>query len=93
MDEAVKNIREKGGNAVGVVADVCSAEDTKRVIDTALKEFGNLGILINNAGIGEQYAGRSSRYVTEPSCKSKRDVLSISERPVIDIRWISPVFR
>ena len=54
LDEAVKNIREKGGNAVGVVADVCSTEDTRRVIDTALKQFGDLDILINNAGIGEQ---------------------------------------
>ena len=54
LDEAVKKIREKGGKAVGVVADVCSTEDTKYVINTALKEFGDLDILINNAGIGEQ---------------------------------------
>lgn len=54
LDEAVRGIREKGGRAVGVAADVRSPEDTKRVFETALREFGDLDILINNAGIGEQ---------------------------------------
>ena len=54
LDEVVKAINDKGGKAVGVVADTCSTEDTKRVFDTALREFGDVDILINNAGIGEQ---------------------------------------
>ena len=54
LDEVVKAINERGGRAVGVVADTCSTEDTKRVFETALREFGDLDILINNAGIGEQ---------------------------------------
>ena len=54
LDEAVERIRAKGGNAVDVIADVCSTEDTRKVMDTALREFGDLDILINNAGIGEQ---------------------------------------
>lgn len=54
LDEVVKAIREKGGRAIGVAADVRSPEDTKRVFETTLKEYGTLDILINNAGIGEQ---------------------------------------
>ena len=54
LDEVVKAINDKGGRAVGAVADTCSTEDTKRVFETALREFGDLDILINNAGIGEQ---------------------------------------
>lgn len=54
LDEVVKAINGRGGRAVGVVADTCSTEDTKRVFETALREFGDLDILINNAGIGEQ---------------------------------------
>ena len=54
LDAVVEGIRQKGGKAVGVTADVCSTEDTKRVFETALKEFGDVDILINNAGIGEQ---------------------------------------
>lgn len=54
LDEVVNGIRAKGGNAIAVVADVTSPEDTTRVFETTLKEFGDLDILINNAGIGEQ---------------------------------------
>ena len=54
LDDVVKAINDKGGKAVGVVAATCSTEDTKRVFDTALREFGDVDILINNAGIGEQ---------------------------------------
>lgn len=54
LDEVVKAINDRGGRAVGVVADTCSTEDTKRVFETALREFGDVDILINNAGIGEQ---------------------------------------
>lgn len=39
---------------MGVVADVCSTQDTQRVFETAVREFGDVDILINNAGIGEQ---------------------------------------
>lgn len=54
LDEVVKAIRAKGGRAIGVAADVRSPEDTKRVFEATLKEYGTLDILINNAGIGEQ---------------------------------------
>lgn len=54
MDAVVAGIQAKGGKAIGVVADVCSTEDTKRVFEETLKAFGRLDILINNAGIGEQ---------------------------------------
>lgn len=54
LDEVVKAIREKGGRAIGVAADVRSPEDTKRVFEATLKAYGTLDILINNAGIGEQ---------------------------------------
>ena len=47
LDTVVEGIRAKGGRAIGIVADVCSTEDTERAFATALKEFGD-------AGIGEQ---------------------------------------
>lgn len=54
LNEVVKAIREKGGRAIGVAADVRSPEDTQRVFEATLKAYGTLDILINNAGIGEQ---------------------------------------
>ena len=54
LDAVVEGIRAKGGRAVGVVADVTSQEDTKTVFETALREFGTVDILINNAGMAQQ---------------------------------------
>lgn len=54
LDAVVEGIRAKGGKAIGVVADVCSLEDTQKVFAETIKEFGDLDVLINNAGIGEQ---------------------------------------
>ncbi|MBW3069533.1 SDR family oxidoreductase [Actinomyces sp. 594] len=54
LEEVVEGIRAKGGQAIGIVADVTSLEDTERVFARVLEEFGDLDILINNAGIGEQ---------------------------------------
>lgn len=54
LDAVVEGIQEKGGKAIGIVADVCSKEDTEAVFQKALETFGDVDILINNAGIGEQ---------------------------------------
>ena len=54
LDKVVQKIRDKGGKAIGVVADIGSKEDTERVFAEAIKEYGNLDILINNAALGEQ---------------------------------------
>ena len=54
LDAVVEKIRSKGGQAIGVVADTSSKEDTRRVFEETLKEYGDLDILINNAAIGEQ---------------------------------------
>jgi len=43
--------RQKGGSCVFVEADHTKLEDCQRVVDSALKEFGQIDILFNNAGI------------------------------------------
>lgn len=47
-DVVVQDIRSTGGKAV---ANYDSVEDGDKIIDTAIKEFGRIDILINNAGI------------------------------------------
>jgi len=49
--EAVKEIRNSGGEAVACVADISKSEEARKVIDTAVEKFGRLDILVNNAGI------------------------------------------
>ena len=48
------NATAGGGRAVGIVADTKSLADTQRVFAATLEAFGDVDILINNAGIGEQ---------------------------------------
>lgn len=44
-------IEETGGNAVFVECDVTEREQIRDAIDTAIEEFGQLDIIVNNAGI------------------------------------------
>ncbi len=54
LNAVIRDLSARGVEAVGVTADIRSAEDTKRVFDTVLQNYGTLDILINNAAIGEQ---------------------------------------
>ena len=51
VKRTVEAIKSKGGQAVGVVGSVTSREVAQKMVDTAVKEFGTVDILINNAGI------------------------------------------
>ncbi len=50
VDAVVATIRAAGGKAAGCAADVRSAADAQRIVDTAGEAFGRLDILVNNAG-------------------------------------------
>lgn len=46
------SIRERGTAAIALVADVSSAEQVTNAVDSAAREFGQLDIVYNNAGVG-----------------------------------------
>jgi len=50
-EETVKTIKESGGKAVFVHADVSKAEDVKNMVKKAVDTYGRLDIIFNNAGI------------------------------------------
>jgi len=49
--ETVRQIKENGGEAVAVKADVSKADDCRKMVEMAEKTFGKLDVLFNNAGI------------------------------------------
>jgi len=51
-DEVVSEIKRGGGRASFRKTDVSREDDIRSAIDTAVREFGSLNIMINNAGIG-----------------------------------------
>ena len=51
LSETVEEFRGKGFQTEGKTADVSKAEDVQAVVDEAVRTFGKVDILINNAGI------------------------------------------
>lgn len=49
--ETVKAIESAGGRAAFIKADVTDEDDARRMLELAVKRFGSLDILYNNAGI------------------------------------------
>src|SRR5436190_1106401 len=52
-ERVVAEIAGKGGRAVAVQADVAKQADVRRLFAEALKAFGRLDVLVNNAGLYE----------------------------------------
>ncbi|MGB9597803.1 MAG: glucose 1-dehydrogenase [Candidatus Poribacteria bacterium] len=50
-EETVKMVKESGGDAIYVHADVSKSNDCEKMVNVAEKNYGVLNILFNNAGI------------------------------------------
>ncbi len=50
-EEVAQELREAGGKAIGVTADVTDSDSVRQMTKQVLDEFGQLDILVNNAGI------------------------------------------
>lgn len=53
VEELLETIRNAGGEAIAVKADVSNEEEAKKLITEAVKEYKRLDILVNNAGINK----------------------------------------
>ena len=47
----VETIRSSGGRAISMIMDISSPKDAQALVDFAVKEYGSLDILVNNAAI------------------------------------------
>ena len=50
-EELEKRVHALGDKAVGVQADVSKVAELQKMVDTAVKSFGKLDIMVNNAGV------------------------------------------
>jgi len=51
-NETLSAVLKNGGEATYIHADTAKAEDSKMVVEQAVKKFGALHIAVNNAGVG-----------------------------------------
>ena len=77
LGRIVDEIRAAGGAALGQVVDVADDGQVERLADRAFGETGDVGLLVNNAGVG------GGGYVWETSEKEWRWVLGVNVMGVV----------
>jgi NADP-dependent 3-hydroxy acid dehydrogenase YdfG len=51
IEKLAKEIREKGGKALAIAVDVTQRDQVKGLVDSAVKQFGRVDVILNNAGV------------------------------------------
>ena len=72
--QTVRDVELAGGRAVAVQADVADRADRARLVDAALRQFGRIDLLVNNAGM----APRTRLDILETSESSYDDVMDVN---------------
>ena len=54
--ETVRSIVSEGGSATAVTADVSRSQDAERIVESAVKEYGGLNVLVNSAAVNARNA-------------------------------------
>ena len=72
MEEVAHELTTRGGQAMTLACDVRDEQSCQAMVDAAAKQFGNVDVMINNAGIG---------YIMKPMLETNAD----EWRAVIDV--------
>lgn len=55
IDVVVNSITKNGGKAIGIICNVANETDIKTMIDTAVSNFKSVDVLVNNAGVMDDF--------------------------------------
>ena len=72
--ETAGMVREAGGEALVVQADIGSAADRARLVQASLEQFGRIDLLVNNAGMGP----RTRMDILETTEESYDEVMNVN---------------
>lgn len=88
IEETVALIRQAGGEALSIQADVAQEADVQRVVDRALEAYQTIDILVNNAGVG------GGGPLHEMDSRAWDHVMAVNLRaPFLMARYALPVMR
>ena len=88
LNQLVDDIKASGGTAIALETNVAKQEDIDKMIDTAVDTYGTLDILINNAGIMDNFVPAAG--VTD---KLWEKVFAVNvDGPMMAIRKALPLF-
>lgn len=51
IEKLAKEIRDRGGNALAMATDVTQRDQVKKLVDSAVDQFGRVDVILNNAGV------------------------------------------
>lgn len=63
-EETAQELRELGVEALAVPGDVTDGDTIGRIVDEVVGAFGQIDVLVNNAGVGGRYLGRPATEIT-----------------------------
>ncbi len=72
--ETLALVRQEGSDGLIVMADITSGEDRQKIVDKTLEKYGQINLLVNNAGIGP----RVRMDMLEISVESMHEVMEVN---------------
>jgi NAD(P)-dependent dehydrogenase (short-subunit alcohol dehydrogenase family) len=64
LERTVADVREAGGHVTSSVVDLARPEDCAKAVEAAVRAFGRLDVLLNNAGVGTMVVGGTVETIT-----------------------------
>ena len=74
IEEAVREVEALGGDALAIPTDVTDSGQVDRLVATALDHFGNIDVLINNAGAVQENVRKPLWDITDDEWRLVMDV-------------------
>ena len=64
LERTVADVRAAGGEVVSAIVDLARPENCAAAVDAAVRTFGRLDVLLNNAGVGTMVVGGTVETIT-----------------------------
>ncbi|HET7089678.1 MAG TPA: SDR family oxidoreductase [Anaerolineae bacterium] len=88
LERTVRSVKQAGGEALAVQADVSSTADVQRLVKSAIDNYGTVDILINSAGVG------GGDFIHQHDVEDWDRVMAINLRgPFLAARAVLPIMR